>query len=176
VAKAAEDASVLAQTANAIMDLDGDVARATALAERAIATNPGCARAWFISGVAHLVEGNGDVAVEHLERAARLDPISSLNDVIRAHIGVGHFVKGDFNGALSAILATTHRTARIHLALAAIYGYLGRPRESREELARFEKRSSLPAEEMIASAISADKARALLLHGIELGREASLTH
>jgi TolB-like protein len=171
-----EDAAVLAQVANALMDLEGNVARATALADRAIAINPGRARAWFISGLAHLLDHDGDVAVERLETAARLDPISSLNDVIRAHIGVGRFVQGDHHAALRAIRATTHRTPRIHLTLAAVYGYLNMPRESREEIARFQARSPLPAEDMIAIGIPHVKSRALLLEGIRLGREPARLH
>lgn len=166
-----EDASVLAQVANALMDLEGNVARASALAERAVAINPGCARAWFISGLACLLDHNGDGAVERLETAARLDPISSLNDVIRAHMGVGLFLKGDNKGALDAIRATTHRTARIHLTLAALYGYLDRPRESQEEVAQFKSRAALSAEDLIAIGIPREESRALLLDGIRLGFE-----
>ena len=131
----AEDAAVLAQVANALMDLEGSVARAMALADRAIAINPGCARAWFIGGLSRLLDHNGGGAIEHLETAARLDPISSLNDVIRAHIGVGVFLQRDFDGALSSIRATTHRTARIHLTLAALYGYLNMPEIRKERFA-----------------------------------------
>ena len=166
----AEDASVLAQVANALMDLDGNVARARGLADRAIAINPGCARAWFISGLAHLLDHDADVAVEHFETAARLDPLSSLNDVIRAHIGVGRLLKGDYRGALDGIRGTTHRTVRIYLTLAAIYGYLDMPRESQEEIARFRCRSPLSPEDAIASGIPRNESRALLLEGIRLGR------
>src|SRR5206468_9808616 len=119
VRQAAEDASVLAQAANAIMDLGGDLGWAIALTDRAIATNPSCARAWFISGIAHLQAGNGDTAIEHLERAARLDPLSSANDIIKVHIGIGRILQGDYAAALSAMTSTTHRTVRIHLILAA---------------------------------------------------------
>src|SRR5437763_14658260 len=173
---AAEDATVLAQAANAIMDLGGELPQAIVLAERATAINPSCARAWFISGLAHLQAEEGDIAIEHLETAALLDPISSLNDVIRAHIGVGLFLKGRYREALGAIIATTHRTARIHLTLAALYGYLHMPRESQEELARFTKRSALSAEDMIATGIPRPDARTLLLEGIELGRAGVQAH
>jgi TolB-like protein len=166
----ADDASVLAQVANALMDLEDHPARAIAIADRAISVNPGCARAWFISGLAHLMDDDGALAVERLETAARLDPISSLNDVIRAHIGVGQYLKGDYRAALDTILGTTHRTARIHLTVASIYGYLGMPTQSEAELALFEGRSALSAEDMIALGIPNERSRALLLEGIELGR------
>jgi TolB-like protein len=176
VAKAGEDASVLAQAANAIMDLGGDLPRAIALAERAIAINPGCARAWFISGVAHLQAEEGDIAIEHLRTAARLDPISSLNDVINVHIGIVRMLQGDYTAALSTMAATTHRTARIHLILAALYGYLNMPRECEQEVARCETRSRLSVEEMLETGIPQERSRALLMHGIQLGRSAAGTN
>ena len=158
------------------MDLDGNVAQAIAIAGRAISISPGCARAWFVSGLAHLLEHDADVAVEHLETAARLDPISSMNDVIRAHIGVGRFLKRDWDGALSAIRATSHRTTRIHLTLAALYGYLEMPQDSQEEIARFQSRSPLSVEAMIEAGIPRERSRALLLDGIKLGRQAVRPH
>ncbi|HEX6741240.1 MAG TPA: winged helix-turn-helix domain-containing protein [Sphingomicrobium sp.] len=170
----ADDAVVLAQVANALMDLEGNVARATALAERAIAINPGCARAWFIAGLARLLDHDGDAAVEYLETAARLDPISSLNDVIRAHIGVGRFLRGDYRGALATILPTSHRTARIHLTLAAIYGYLGMVPESQAEMKMFESRSPLPAEDLITIGIMREESRVLLLDGINRARSSAV--
>jgi TolB-like protein len=172
----AEDATVLAQVANALMDLEGNVARATALADRAIAVNSGCARAWFISGLAHLMNHEGAVAIERLEVAARLDPISPLNDLIRTHIGVGHFVNGDYRRALEEIRATSHRTLRIHLTLAALYGYLGMAAESEEEVARFRSKSPLSPEEMIAIGIPTEQSRALLLEGLSRGRKAVRLH
>ena len=165
----AGDASVLAQVANALMDLEGNVSRAMALADRAVAINPGLARAWFISGLAHLLDHDADVAVPHLETAARLDPISPLNDVIRAHIAIALFLKGDNSGALHILLGTAHRTIRIHLTLAAIYGYLGMAAESEAEMARFHDRSPLTSEDMIAKSIPHAKSRQLLLEGIKLG-------
>ena len=145
-----EDAAVLAQAANAVMDLDQDATRAVALAERATMLNPGCARAWFMSGLLRLIGGDGDRAVEHLRIAARLDPISPLNDIIRVHIGIGHFIQGDLAKALRLIRTTTHRTARIHLVLSALYGALDMPQESRDEVALFHGRSSASVDEMIA--------------------------
>jgi TolB-like protein len=172
----AEDASVLAQVANALMDLEGNVARATALADRAVAINPGLARAWFISGLAHVLNHDGDVAAAHLETAARLDPISPLNDVIRAHIGIALMLQGDYRAALDALSGTVHRTIRIHLSLAAIYGYLNMPQQSQQEMALFKCRSPLSAENLVAIGIPHEKSRSLLLEGIALGHRDARLH
>jgi adenylate cyclase len=172
----AEDASVLAQAANAVMELDYDFVRAAALVDRATALNPGCARAWFISGLVRLIDGDGDRAVEHLQAAARLDPISPLNDIIRAHIAVGRAVQGHYLDALRLLRATTHRTARIHLLLASLCGHLAMPQESREELALFHSRSPLAVEDMVAISSRRADLRALMLEGIARGREGTQVH
>lgn len=172
----AEDASVLAQVANALMDLEGNVVRALPLAERAIAINPGIARAWFVSGVAHLLAYEGAVAIEHFEAAARLDPISPMNDVLRVHIGIGQFIRGDFRGALDTMRATKHRTIRIHLTLAALYGYLDMPAEARRELDEFESRSPLSAEEVVATGFPHERSKSLMLGGLGRANRAARPH
>lgn len=151
VRNGSDDASVLAQAANAIVDLEHDIERARALVARATAINPGCARAWFISGLVHFLNGDADEALEHLQTAARLDPISPLNDIIQVHIGAVLVLTGEYREGLRIIRATTHRTARIHLTLAAVYGHLDMPKEALKELALFEGGSGLSAEHVIAA-------------------------
>lgn len=165
-----EDAAVLAQAANALMDLDRDVNRAIAVADRAIAMNPSCARARFISGLLCLATGDGSRAVEHLETAGRLDPISPLKDVIRAHMGVGWAIQGDLRRGLDLIRATTYRTARIHLVLAAIYGHLELATESRDELALFRACTAAAPDEMITAAAQQPSVAAWLREGLASGR------
>jgi adenylate cyclase len=170
-----EDASVLAQAANALCDLGG-LARATALADRAISINPGCARAWFMSGFVRNFAGYGgdtDAAVERFQTASRLDPVSPLNDLIQVHIGMARIIQGDFQEALKILRTTTYRTARVHLALATLYGHMDMPRDSLGELALFEAASPLPFEEAIADGLP-ENMRAWIIGGINRAREASL--
>ena len=171
-----DDASVLAQAANALCDLEHNLARATALADRAIAINPGCARAWFISGFVRNFAGYGsdtDSALERLETASRLDPISPLNDIIQVHIGMARIIQGDFQEALRILRTTTYRTARVHLALATLYGHMNMPRDSQRELALFEAASPLTFEEAIADGLP-ENMRAWIIEGINRAREASV--
>lgn len=171
-----DDASVLAQAANALCDLEHGLDRATALADRATAINPGCARAWFMSGFVRNFAGYGsdtDAAIERLERASRLDPISPLNDVIQVHIGMARIIQGDFPEALRILRTTTYRTARVHLALATLYGHMDMLRESLRELALFEDASPLPFEEAIADGLP-ENMRAWIIAGINRAREASV--
>jgi adenylate cyclase len=167
-----DDAAVLAQAANAIIDLEHDVVRARALASRATTINPGCARAWFISGLVHFLSGAPDEAIADLQTASRLDPISPLNDIIQVHIGAALLMQGDYPEGLRLMRATTHRTARIHLALAAGYGNLNMPAESLKELGLFHERSRLSVEEVIAAATVPDRFKSAVLEGINRAREA----
>lgn len=151
---AGEDASVLTHIANALMDLDHiqshNIDRALGLIERAVAINPGSAYAWFISGVLKLVDGNGDAAVEHLQRTVRLDPVSPLSEAARAHIGVGRVLQGAYEEALHIFRATTFRTPRIQLVLVCTCVQLGRLTEAREALRHYQQLSTVPAETMLA--------------------------
>lgn len=174
VAAGPDDASVLAQAANAIVDLEQDLARATALADRATAINPSCARAWFVRGWVRLFggyEGDTDAALECYETASRLDPISPLNDIIQVHIGTLRIVRGEFQEALRVLRTTTYRTARVHLSLATLYGHMGMPQDSLRELALFEAVSPLSFEDAIASGMP-ENMRAWIIEGINRAREA----
>lgn len=117
VRSGADDATVLAQVAGAIMDLDTNVDRAVGLVDRATTLNPGLAYAWFISGVLQMSVGHIAVAMEQLKRAARLDPISRLNDIAHAHVGVCLALLGEFDESLRVFRTTTYRTPRLQLGL-----------------------------------------------------------
>lgn len=171
-----DDASVLAQAANAFIDLEHGIARATALADRATAINPGCARAWFMSGFVRNFAGYGgdtDAALERFETASRLDPISPLNDLIQVHIGMARIIQGDFQEALRILRTTTYRTARVHLALATLYGHMDMPQDSLRELALFEAASPLPFEEAIKDGLP-ENMRVWIIEGINRARLASI--
>lgn len=146
----ADDAAVLAQVASAVMDLEHSVDRALGLVERATALNPGSAYAWFVSGMLALSAGRSADAVEHLKRAARLDPISRLNDVARVHIAAATALLGDFEESLRIFRSTTHRTARLQLALLYACIRLGLWPEAREELRVYEQLTHVPPEAMLA--------------------------
>jgi adenylate cyclase len=170
-----DDASVLAQAANAILDLDWmhghDTDRAIGLIERATALNPGSAFAWFISGLLKLTKGQGESAVEHLQRAARLDPISHLNEIARVHIGSGLALQGEFDQSLRIFRATTYRAPRIHLTLLYVYGELGQWQQAHEELKLYESLTTTPAEAMAAHTSFPAKLRTSILESIARARQ-----
>lgn len=169
----ADDAAVLAQVANAVMELDRGIERATGLIERATTLNPGSAFAWFISGVLKLVAGRSSEAVDHLQRAARLDPISRLNEIARAHIGIGQAMLGKFEQALQILRATTYRTPRVQLMMPFICSRLGLWAEAREELRLYEQLTSISPEVMSAQMGAQEDQRTWVLESIIQVRNSS---
>jgi adenylate cyclase len=72
-----DDAVALSNTAWAIAYVLHDLSHAQALVDRAVTLNPNLARAWGFSGWINLWSGNPALAVEHLTRAMRHDPLHS---------------------------------------------------------------------------------------------------
>ena len=159
-----DDASVLAQTANALLDFERGGERAAALINRATALNPGSAYAWFVSGMIKLVGGDPGAAIEQLQTAARLDPLSHLGEIARVHIAVGHSLLRHFEEALRLFRETTFRTPRVRLVLATVYGMLDMARERADEIALYEMSTSVPLDTMLSRMGPAN--RALLTEGL----------
>jgi len=110
------DPKFAAQVANALMDLEeepgSNIDQAMTLISRATELNPGSAFAWFISGVLCLIDGDGDRAVDHLQRAIRLDPVSPLHGIASAHLGLGLAVQGRYAESVRILRASSNLTAR----------------------------------------------------------------
>ena len=75
LALAPDDAEVLALAAAALMNLQEDLPTARALADQALAVNPGYVLGWLVSGWLRAFS-EPDIAVEHFEHCLRLDPLS----------------------------------------------------------------------------------------------------
>lgn len=161
-----DDASVLAQLANALMDLEpepgANIDQALALVARATALNPGLAFAWFIGGVLSLIDGNGHVAEEQLLRAMRLDPVSQLHEQARAHLGLALAVQGRYDQAAAELRTASNLPPRGRLVLACLHGELGELREARQELQRYGQLTAIPAEAMVAGMSRCEPLRATM--------------
>jgi adenylate cyclase len=72
-----DDAVALSNTAWAVAYVLHDLSHAQSLVDRAVTLNPNLARAWGFSGWINLWSGNPALAVEHLTRAMRHDPLHS---------------------------------------------------------------------------------------------------
>lgn len=95
------------------------------------------------------MDGDGRTAVDHFERAARLDPISPLRDVARAHIAVGLVFQGALEDAVRVFRTTSHRTPRMRLILVGAWGKLNQLAQAREELALYEQTTTISPEAMV---------------------------
>jgi adenylate cyclase len=174
ISTGSDDAAVLAQTANALMELDNDVVRARALIDRAITLNPGSAYAWFVSGVLSLTVADGETAARQFREAARLDPLSPLGEMARTHLAMACVSRGDFAEAARLYRETTYRTPRIHLMMAAVHGDLGNFEGARKELVLYRDCTTVPPEVMVNRSIHDAELRGRVLAG--LGRAGALAH
>jgi adenylate cyclase len=86
-----EDPEVLSQAAIAAVMARMDTAVAEALAERALAQNPGSANAWLASGLVRAFGGKPREALVSLERSLRLDPRSPWRPIILDNIAIALF-------------------------------------------------------------------------------------
>ena len=167
---AGDDAKVLARVANVLAYLGEDPEAAVALADRAIALDPGSSLAWHLSGVVQLRIGRLDLAIDHTERAMRLDPMSPERPLEIGFIGEARFQQGRFSDAIGPLReADRHMDTPYSLAvLAACLGQLGQIREAQAALARYCILTSQPIAEM-AGAYMRDPAHLkLFLDGIAL--------
>jgi tetratricopeptide (TPR) repeat protein len=69
--------------------------------DRAQALNPNLAMAWHLSGWTRGFIGQPELAVEHLERAMRLNPVDPQRPGMEAALAAAHFAAGRFDVAAS---------------------------------------------------------------------------
>jgi adenylate cyclase len=163
----ADDAEVLARAATPLARLEG-LEAGTRLIERAMALNPGSSYVRRAACLNHVFLGEPDLAIEELEVAARMDPLTSdVGANLRLLTGIARFEQGRFVDALpflqEAVRLTNQPAAPAYLA--ATCGHLGRIGEAQAALARYGAASSTPIENR---AIGKAEHRKLFLDGIAL--------
>jgi adenylate cyclase len=166
-----DDAEVLATVAGALPRLNAQPELARTLSQRAVALNPGSVLAWFNSASVHLWLGEPGVAIEHAERASRLDPLSSLGAVVPSLMALARFQQGRLEEALAEYDRTAFRTPSSHAVLAAIYGHLGRLDEARASLARHQALDGASIEAFANTYFRHAGPRRRFLDGIALAAE-----
>ncbi|MFO1161265.1 MAG: adenylate/guanylate cyclase domain-containing protein [Reyranellaceae bacterium] len=132
---AADDPTILANSALALGYFGEDIEAMMALADRALALNPNFARGWHVSGLLRLWSGQPDVAIDHVETSMRLSPRARVGWGL-AVIGWAHVAAGRFEqGASKLQLAMQEdRIPSFYLGLAACCAQLGRLHEARDIL------------------------------------------
>ncbi len=105
-----------------------DLATGARLLDRAIALGPSLAVAWHFSGWIRIYLGQAEVAINHMERAIRLDPLDPLLYNVQNGVAAAHFLAGHYDTAAVWAERALHELARYKPAIrlaAASYALSG---------------------------------------------------
>ena len=94
----------------------GDLERASALIEKAVALDPNSAMAWNRSGWVNAFLDRPEIAIEHFERAIRLSPFDPMNFNCYFGIRNAHFAAGRYEESLAWCRKGHARTSRASVA------------------------------------------------------------
>jgi adenylate cyclase len=137
VRTAAIDSAVLANAAPVLGYFGEDLGAAIGMIDRSLALNPSHARGWLSSGWLRLWAGQTDLAIEHFETSARLNPRADALKL--TGIGQAHFFDRQFDDALEKLvmarLAFPHH-AMTYRFLASCYAHMRRLDEARDLVKR----------------------------------------
>jgi adenylate cyclase len=177
---APDDPAILASASGPILRFNDDLSGATALVERAIALNPGSARAWLFRGMVQLRgAGDPDLAIESFETSMRLDPVGPTRMALLTLLAQALFQQGRFSEAVVLLkeVAEQIEPPNIYAFLAASYGHLGLLDEGRAALAQFRALTSQSLEAYALGVSTVPARRTFFLDGIALaeGKGASKT-
>ncbi len=168
---AGDDPAVLGAVAAVGIILGRDTETILPLVERALALNPGSAAAWSHSGRLRAAIGEPDLAVEHLETAMRLDPLSRWRFEVLADLGCARLLQRRFAEAADLFRQSLEQRpifAPSHAWLASALGHAGRLAEAREALSRFKAFGVGTPEAFAERRFRTPATRALFLEGIAL--------
>jgi adenylate cyclase len=170
VRAAPDDAQVLAWAAMLHAYLEHDLPTALAMADRAIALNPGAAQAWFASGAVRIVAGQLDLAVDHLDRSIRLNPVGPDRSGSMLFMTMARFQQLRFEDAcaLARELFQHFENPTGCAILAAGLAHLGQIDAARAALDDFKRLSRQPVETFARLVWPLDDQRTLFLNGIAL--------
>ena len=130
-----EDPETLWMAGLALGQLSGDLQGGIALIDRALTLNPNSANAWRVSGLERAYLGDTELAITHLERAARLSPMDPFAYLCSLGFAFAHFTAERYEEASVWGDKALHEAPPDHPAAlrmkAATCGLLGRLDEGR---------------------------------------------
>ena len=129
MSEGSDDPEVLGIVSNLFVWAGEDIAVADALAERALARNPGASFVWFASAWVKLFSGRPALAIEQFETHLRLDPRSPNLAFVKGGFGLALLLLGRFEAAIPTLKEAIQRLPEhpfYQAGLAAAYGHLGR--------------------------------------------------
>jgi TolB-like protein/Tfp pilus assembly protein PilF len=101
IALGKDDAIALARGGHALAYIVGELDAGAAYLDQALVLNPNLAVGWMLSGMVSVYRGEPEIAIERLERAARLSPLDPLTFAMQAAYAHAHFFAGRYDEALS---------------------------------------------------------------------------
>ena len=139
------DPTAMTALASAMMQVGGDVAQATALADRALAIDPNHAWAWMRRGFGQVYLGNSEDGLTAFERSARLSPLDPFSFNMHLGMALAHFGAGRMQQAVElarSALAERPGLTWPYRDLTAYYANWGETALARDALDKF--RASRP--------------------------------
>jgi adenylate cyclase len=139
VSNAGDDAETLGRAAYVLAACGEDIDAATALMDRSLQINPSFADGWRWSGWLRLWAGcSPDIAIDHLERALRLDPRDPRGETSLPK-GIAHFFARRLDQARTMLLLSLQENPNwvpTNRWLAACYAHLGELDEAKTMIKR----------------------------------------
>jgi adenylate cyclase len=127
VGNASDDAETLGRAAYVLAACGEDIDAAAALMDRSLQINPSFADGWRWSGWLRLWAGSPDIAIDHLERALRLDPRDPRGET-SLPMGIAHFFARRLDQARTILLLSLQEKPGwppTNRFLAACYAHMG---------------------------------------------------
>ncbi|MEH2589322.1 adenylate/guanylate cyclase domain-containing protein [Bradyrhizobium sp. AZCC 1721] len=134
-----DDATALADSGWALVNVVRDVEAGAALIDRALMLNSNLAMAWLCGGWAKNWLGEPEAAIERFARAMRLSPLDPRVSGMRAGTAIAHFLLGRYDEAASwaAMVLQDDPDHQSGLRIAAASNAMaGRPEQAHKAMAR----------------------------------------
>jgi adenylate cyclase len=134
-----DDALALCWSGGALVFVVGEVDEGVALIERALRLNPNLMDAWLSSGLAKLLLGEWDMAIDHFARAMRLSPFEPSLFVMQSGTATGHFYAGRYDQAAAWAAKSIGENPKyppVWRTAAASNALLGRQEQAQNAMAR----------------------------------------
>jgi TolB-like protein/DNA-binding SARP family transcriptional activator/Tfp pilus assembly protein PilF len=137
-----DDAVALTYGGLALAYVGRELDAGVAFIDRALMINPNLAAAWIASGWVRNWLGEPDLAIEHLARALRLNPLDPLTNQTRTATATAHFFAGHYDEASSWAAMVLREWPNFQIALriaAASYALAGRLAEAKSARLRLQQ-------------------------------------
>jgi TolB-like protein/Flp pilus assembly protein TadD len=134
-----DDAEALARAGHVLSYVVHEIEAAATIIDRALTLNPNYAYAWFWSGDVRWMLGEPDLAIEHLMRAMRMNPLDRHVPMMQSSTAYAFFFAGRYDEASSwaekALRQRPNYVAALRLA-AASHALAGRLEEAHKAMSR----------------------------------------